>query len=165
MFRRKKVFLAVLILVLIILGVIIGVWVAGSGHDESAPSGYSAVYMAQGNIYFGKLHWFPSLHLSDALVLQQTAAANSQQSGLSLVPFKNAFWGPVGDIYLNQAQVVFWAPIRSDSQVAQVIANPSLLLQNQPAAQQQMQQQIPPTTTPPTDTNGTPPPTSGSVKK
>ena len=140
MAKYKKAFFILLVVVLLVLGIVIGLWVAGNhqNSDGSADSGYSAVYMAQGAIYFGKLSWFPTPHMSDVLVLQQGSAENGQPSGVSLVPFKNAFWGPVGDVYLNQAQIVFWAPIRSDSQVAQVLANPSLLVQQNQTGQPTM---------------------------
>ncbi len=148
MLKKKTVFFVVLVLVLVVVGVVIGVWVAGGTKDGARPSGYAAVYMTNGTVYFGKIHTFPSFRLSEALVLQQGAAANGQQSGLSLVPFKSAFWGPVGDMYINKSQMVFWAPIRSDSQVAQVLADPSLLLQNQnQQGMTQNQPSVPPPTT------------------
>jgi len=130
MFKNKKLFIVlffVILVVLIGLGVWIGMAVVGNRTaDPSAPSGYTAVYMTSGDIYFGKLHWFPREYLSDALYVVRSTG-QSGQAQLGLATFKSAFWNPVGDIYLNPAQILFTAPLRNDSQIVAAIQNPALL--------------------------------------
>ncbi len=137
MTNRFKVLLMLLVVVLVVVGVWVGLLVAGG---KGAASSYTAVYLASGDIYFGKLYWFPSPKLVDAWLLQRSVDQQNQPQ-LGLVPFKNAFWKPQGDIYLNSKQILFWAPVAADSQVATALANPQAVQQQM---QQQQQQQQPP---------------------
>lgn len=141
--RRTAVLLVVLVIVLVGLGVWIGTELMGS-KSASSPSPYTAVYLASGDIYFGRLSMFPRPKLSDAWFLQRGVNQQNQPQ-LGLVPFKSAFWGPTGDIYLNPQQVLFWAPVAEGSQVAQSLENPQAYQQaeQQQLLQQQQQSQAP----------------------
>ena len=124
MFTKNKILIAVLVVVLV--GV--GVWL---GQNLNKPSGdsaskYSVVAMANGEIFFGKLSWFPKLHLTNAWVLQQTRDENDQAQ-LGVVPLSSALWKPVSEIYLNPEQVVSWAKLSKDSQMVQAFENPTSL--------------------------------------
>lgn len=114
----------VVIIVLIGLGIWIGVSFISSSSNPSAASPYSAVFLTTGDIYYGKLSWFPNPHITDAWVLQQVKGANGQTQ-LGVVPFTSSFWGPVNEIDLNPNDIVFWTRLRNDSQLAQALANPS----------------------------------------
>ncbi len=76
--------------------------------------GYSAVYMVSGDIYFGKLSSFPSLTLADAYTLQRN---QDEQTPFTLVKFKDAFWGPAGDISLNEDSVLWIAELDVNSPI------------------------------------------------
>jgi hypothetical protein len=140
MFQNKKLtffLLLVLVIVLIAVGVWIGLSLVGSrGNNANTPSPYTAVYMVSGDIYFGKLSWFPRLHLADAWYLERTTDA-SGKTQVGVAPLTSAFWGPVGDIYINSQSVLFYAPVKNGSQLVQAIENPSTV------QQQTGQQQVP----------------------
>jgi len=131
MLKNKKLSIGLFLLALVVLvgaGVWIGMAVVGGNRaaDPAGNSGYSAVYMVSGDIYFGKLHSFPQPYLSDALYVTRSTN-KSNQTQLGLASFKSAFWNPVGEIYFNPSQVLFTAPLRNDSQIVAAIQNPSLL--------------------------------------
>lgn len=122
---NKKSFL-VIIVVVVVLFVAVGVWIGVrlGRVNVDGPSPYSAVYLVTGDVYFGKLSWFPSARLDDAWLLQRTVGADGQAQ-FGLVPLSSAFWGPVGTVYLRREQVVFWTRLTNASQVAQALQNPA----------------------------------------
>lgn len=130
----KKTFFAFLIIAaaLIILGAFIGIAVViVRKANPAAPSEYSAVYLTTGDIYFGRLDWFPWPRIKNAWVLQRPAAAGGQ---FTVAPLNTAFWKPVDEIYLNPNQIVLWTRLRQDSGLLNYFNNPSLLGQGPPLA-------------------------------
>lgn len=127
MLKNKKSFIVLFIAVFVILvclGIWIGIEITGSrSAGTSAPSGYTAVYMTSGDVYFGKLHWFPKPYLADALYITKTPGQDGQMQ-FGLAAFKSVIWGPTGDIYFNPLQVLLTAPLRNDSPIVQEIENP-----------------------------------------
>lgn len=136
MASKKTIFvvLVVVVVLLVGLGVWLGVSVFNAQASPSGPSPYSAVYLTTGEIYYGKLSWFPSPRLTDVWFLQAGAQNAQGKSQLAITPFKSAFWGPVDEIYLNAKQIIFWTNLRNDSQLAQALANPSSLQQQSAAS-------------------------------
>jgi hypothetical protein len=132
----KKYFWPLVIAVILAaaLGLFVGRYVFGMGSSgDPLASPYAAVYLSTGDIYYGKISWTPAPHLTDVWYLQKSAASNGAiQYGIE--PFKTAVWGPVDEIYFNQANVIFWTYLASTSPVVQAIENPSLF--------QQMEQQL-----------------------
>ena len=126
MSKLNKILLIIVIVLLIALGVVL-YWQRG-GFQES----YWAVYLDTGDIYFGKLHRFPKLSLSDVWFLQR----NNQdaQNPFSLAKLEQAFWGPEDKIYLNEKNIVWKAKLRKESQVLQSIKS-SAAVQSQPSQQ------------------------------
>lgn len=135
MTKRFSVLLVVLIVVLVVVGIWVGSLISGA---KGGASGYTAVYLVSGDVYFGRLSWFPWPKLTNAWFLQRSVDQQNQPQ-LGLAPFTSVFWGPSGDVYLNPKQILFWAPIKADSQVAKGIDNPASLQQQVPP-----QGQIPP---------------------
>ena len=130
MLKNKKLLVVIFFIVVIIL-IGLGVWIAvefmgSSSSNPAAPSGYTAVYMVSGDVYFGKLHSFPKPYLSDVLYITRNTGQNGQVQ-LGLASFKSVSWAPVGDIYFNSNEVLFTAPLRNDSQIVAAIQNPALL--------------------------------------
>ncbi len=123
----KKLIIVLIIVVVVVLGV--GVWLGIKflgPKNPAGPSEYSAVYLSTGDIYFGKLDWFPWPRMTDVWFLQRSVDQQNQTQ-IGVAPFPSAFWKPIDEIYLNPKQVVFWTSLRNDSQVAQALANPSAL--------------------------------------
>lgn len=120
--RKLLLFLA---LVVLLIGV--GIWVGTSFRSASADlSPYSAVYFETGDVYFGKLSWFPHPMLTGVWFLQRSVDAQNQPR-VDVVPFTSAFWGPTDALYLNSKKVIFWARLRAESDIARALANPSLI--------------------------------------
>ena len=126
MLKKIIIFLVILLVVLIVVAVWIVSWL---GRPSTlAPSPYSEVHLSTGDIYFGKLSWFPSPHLTNVWLLQRGVDAQNQQQ-LSFVKFSNAFWGPIDRIELNPKQIMFWTRLQKDSATAKAFENPSSLPQ------------------------------------
>lgn len=130
------------LIILVIALVLVGVWLAMmlTKPDSERSSGYSAVVLSTGDVYFGKLGWFPWPNLKKVYLLQQGMDAQNQPQ-VGLVPFTNAFWGPTDQIFLNPREIVFWANLKKDSQVARNLNNPQVAIPQQMPAQ--VQQQVP----------------------
>ncbi len=110
MFKKihwKGLILTLVVLIFLIVGISIGVWF---GRAASGESDYSAVYMNTGDMYFGKLSWWPQPHLTDVWLLQRGVDSKNQPQ-TAVAPFKNAFWSPAGVVYLNRQNIVWWAPV------------------------------------------------------
>lgn len=152
---NKKLILMFGVLLVAILGV--GVWLGVSMNGQSAAgaSAYSQVVMSNGDVYFGKLSWFPTPKLTDVWVLQRSMDGQNQPQ-LGVSQFSKALSGPVGDLYLNQASIISWAPLRNDSQFVQAFINPSAVQQASQPTQPQGPSALPP---------GFPPSTPSSSKR
>ena len=136
--KSRIVLFIVAVVVVIVLAVWAGIMIAGNfmGNNTNTLSPYSAVYLSSGDIYFGKLSWFPSPHLTDVWYLQRSQGQNNQVQ-VSVQPFTSVFWGPSNELSLNSKNIIFTTRLMNSSQVVQAIENP------QAAAAQQQGQQIP----------------------
>ncbi|MBU6500209.1 MAG: hypothetical protein KGJ89_00010 [Patescibacteria group bacterium] len=131
----KKLISVLILVVVVFIGV--GVWLGIkylAPKNPAGPSEFSAVYLSTGDIYFGKLDWFPWPRMKNVWFLQRTVDQQNQAQ-LGVAPFASAFWGPVDEVYLNPKEIVLWTSLRNDSQLAQALANPSALKQAQPVNQ------------------------------
>jgi ABC-type antimicrobial peptide transport system permease subunit len=117
----------IFIIILILLGVGIGVFIS-SKISGALPKKYVAVYLVTGDIYFGKIKWFPYPQLSDVVLLQRT-----QDQGLTVDRFSNAVWKPQEPMRLSKDKIVFWTYLSSESPIVAFIEN-KLATQQQPQA-------------------------------
>jgi hypothetical protein len=122
--KSSKIFVfAVIVIVVIALAVWAGFVIAGMQAGATNPSGaspYSAVYLTSGDIYFGKLSWFPSPHMTDVWYVTR----NQGQSGetqLGIAAMKSVFWGPSDEVNFNAQDILFWTRLENSSQVVQAI--------------------------------------------
>jgi len=84
---------------------------------------YSVVYLSTGEIYIGKLSYFPKLTLTDAYLLQVLKdPSDSTKNTFQLAPLSEALWSPER-IYLNREQVIFSGPMNESSKAFQAIKN------------------------------------------
>lgn len=102
---------------------------------------YWAVHLDTGDLYFGKLSYFPKLSMSDAYLLQRNA--QDSQNPFSVSKFSNAFWGPEERIYINRERIVWKTKLKSDSQIVNFIKNPQSDQPAQNPVSQQPVQMIP----------------------
>jgi hypothetical protein len=122
----NKILLGIIIVLVLVLCVVI-YW-----QKVGFESPYWAVYMDTGDLYFGKLSWFPRFSLSDVYYLQRNP--DDQQNPLSLSKFTGAFWGPEDRIYLNEKNIVWKVKLKKDSPVANFIKNPTAQVEPAPAS-------------------------------
>ncbi len=108
-----------------------GLFPGGSGGNSSAQS-WQAVFLTNGQVYFGKLSSqnsnYAILHNIYYLQLAQapqpdTSKDTSQQTQVSLVKLGNELHGPVDLMRINRDQILFIEDMKSDSKVVQAINN------------------------------------------
>ena len=141
--------LGALIVVLGVLGFLFRdkLFATDKGTDKAVmtakASGYQAVFLSNGQVYFGKIESPSSdyVTLKDIYYLQvtQPPLQGSQQQGqqtqtqaqpqLSLVKLGNELHGPVDEMKINRDQILFYEDMKEDAKVMQAIkeykANPT----------------------------------------
>ncbi len=99
---------------------------------------YVAVYLSTGDIYYGKLSYFPTLKLINPWFIQKT-----QDGQLALSRFSDAVWKPESEIVIARDKVVFIAKLDKTSPVIDAIDGKQSAVQQQQQGQQtQPQQQV-----------------------
>lgn len=169
------VILAIVLLVFVIAGVLFrdrlfpSQTKSDTAMEQGESSGYQAVFMSNGQVYFGKLSGMTASYATlndiyylqvttpptgDASQLNQQQAAAQQQ--LQLVKLGEELHGPVDQMKINRDQILFYEDMKEEGKVMQAIReyqkNPNAANRQQntppaqaPAAQQQQ--------TPATNTN------------
>jgi hypothetical protein len=149
----KNIMLA-LIIIFVVACAIAWAWIGVlNAESPQGPSGYTAVYLTSGDVYFGKFSWLPQPHMADAWYLNRTAGTNGETQ-LSVVPFDDAAWGPTGEIDFNPAQILFTAPIGNGSGLLPSLKGAAPSSPSEPQTQ-------PPATPPPSASSTPAPSTNG----
>lgn len=158
--------LAVVVIVIVVLGVLFRDKLMNKGGSAAAGknSGYQAVFLTNGQVYFGKIGKDDKdyMTLSDIFYLQvvtpplqgsqQTEQTSQQQ--ISLVKLGNELHGPADSMHVNRSQVLFYEDLKSDGQVVKAIEaykqnpNGTTSAATTPTTQTQTQQTQTTTTTP-----------------
>lgn len=98
-------------------------------------SDYSAVFLTNGQVYFGKINTLSDkeISISDIYYLQvnqqqslqpgQASASASGQPEISLVKLGNELHGPNDRMRINHDQVLFTESLKSDSKVVKAIGD------------------------------------------
>lgn len=91
---------------------------------------YSAVFLTNGQVYFGKIKKQTSdqIDLGEVFYLQsekQSADAKVQQKepAMTLVKLGQELHGPTNEIFINRSQVLFYENLRDDSKIVEAIKN------------------------------------------
>lgn len=107
----------------------------GSANEASQINSkeYQAVFLTNGQVYFGKLKTLNSQYvkLTDIYYLQaketvqpkQKDNSTSQDNNVQLVKLGNELHGPEDAMQINKDQVVFWENLKKDGKVTQAIDN------------------------------------------
>ena len=133
--KKKTIFwVVVAAVVVIVIILVLSLW-AREEKTEMKSSGITAVYMTTGDIYFGKMDWFPWPRLKNVWYIQRGVDAK-QQPQVSLAPFKEVFWTPIGEIRLNPKEIIFWTMVKDGSEMAKALKDPEAFRQSQQAAYQ-----------------------------
>lgn len=82
---------------------------------------YMAVYLDTGEVYFGKLQYFPRLEMHDVFAIQ--TVVNPERPDLptaQIVPLSDSLWGPE-KLILNRDKIVFMGKVGDNSDVMKAI--------------------------------------------
>lgn len=160
------VILAVVLLVFVVAGVLFRDRLfpsqkTESGQEMGVSSGYQAVFLSNGQVYFGKLSGMTATYatLKDIYYLQVTTPPTTdasqlnqqqaqQQQQLSLVKLGQELHGPVDEMKINREQILFYEDIREDGRVMQAIREYQKSPKKDDSSQNNSQNQAPQTTTP-----------------
>lgn len=127
---RKKSYSWLWIVVVFILVVAGAIWwyrssVLNTGEDktEIGTGKYQAVFVDNGQVYFGKLNKSGDdfFQLTDVFYLQAGTIGLDQTSNLSLVKLGNEAHGPEDKMQINKDHVLFIEDMKSDSKVVKAI--------------------------------------------
>ena len=118
----------IVVLILIVVGAIWWYRSTGllgnsdQGSESSIGSGeYQAVFLDNGQVYFGKLKTGNDFYeLTDVFYLQ-TGSAGVDQASLSLLKLGNEAHGPEDKMQINKDHVLFIEDMKSDSKVVSAI--------------------------------------------
>ncbi len=118
-------------------GVIIGfrIWNTKSIISEIKKDKYQAVFLTNGQVYFGKVDQiigdFVKMREIYYLQVQQTvqpkdpakSTTEAQNQQLSLAKLGGELHGPEDTMYIDRGQIIFWENLKDDGKVVQAIKN------------------------------------------
>lgn len=105
-----------LVLVLVVLGITYFGW---KSYTQSTM--YSVVYLQTGEIYVGKLSFFPKTTLRDPYILRVTKdEKDPKKNNFQLSPLKETVWN-TKSLTLNKSHVVFYGLLDKNSQAAKAL--------------------------------------------
>ena len=124
--KNKSLKIVFIVLVsLVVLGIVVGAIFSFVRRP------YMAVYLATGDIYFGRVSVFPRVTIQDPWFFRR-----AEDGSVSLERFSDAVWMPEDVIKINRDQIVFMARISENSQVIAMMEG-----RVSPQQQQQLQPQ------------------------
>lgn len=129
--RSKKLWWGIGVALVVLAVVMCMVMWKGMGTRMPASDRYQAVFMNNGQVFFGKLKNVQGTYMrleksyytkkqdlpADATAEQKAAVANN----VSLVKVGDEVYGPENIMMIRSDQVLFWQDLKSDSKVAKAI--------------------------------------------
>lgn len=122
-----------IIAVVIIVVLALGAWFAWSSMSgDAAVKGneYQAVFLTNGQVYFGKVSDINGgyVKLTDIYYLQvqqsvqpDSKSSSNNNSQVSLAKLGSELHGPEDAMYISRQQVLFWENLKNDGKVVQAI--------------------------------------------
>lgn len=120
----------------ILLAISASAWGKFSAKSLVKENQYQAIFLDNGQVYFGKLSSVNSgmVRLTDIFYLQveqqiqpdQDSADGSSEDAspqISLAKLGNELHGPEDEMFINRDKIVFWENLKDDGQVVQAINN------------------------------------------
>ncbi|MCL4406048.1 MAG: hypothetical protein M1586_01695 [Patescibacteria group bacterium] len=114
----KKATKYIIAAIVIVVFVCLGMWL----WPLTSWANYYAVAIETGDVYFGKLSYFPCLQLRDVWYLRQTG---NQENPYSVVKFTDLRWSPEDRLILNREHVIWTVRLDRSGQVAAFLKNPT----------------------------------------
>ncbi len=133
--KMPWVILGIVVVVLIVLGVLFrGSLFKGKGDalkssdTAGKASGYEAVFLTNGQVYFGKLSdaYGEYVTLKDIYYLQVgpaqgSGAATSSPQNIQLVKLGQELHGPTDEMHISRAQILFYEDLKNEGNVVSAI--------------------------------------------
>lgn len=135
--KRTWITVAILVVVALIIAAVIVMWFARPAGGDAAiqRDKYQAVFLTNGQVYFGKLGNTGGeyMQLSDVYYLQvdqnvqgtgegeQAEEATDEKSNVSLAKLGGELHGPEDAMQINRDQVLFWENLTDNSKVVSAI--------------------------------------------
>lgn len=135
----KKISILICVIIALVLVIVFFPKIAANLFNKNAvqSSEYQAVFLANGQVYFGKISQTENTYvvLTDIYYLQannqlQTTSSPDSKNGtttpppssqMSLVKLGNELHGPEDAMYINRDQILFFENLKSDSRVVAAI--------------------------------------------
>lgn len=128
--------LVAIAIAMIVIAILIGmIAFRGTGGVSQFPKKdqYQAVFLTNGQVYFGKLKGLGGAYvkLQDVYYIQsqnpqqgaQSTPQPSPGTNLSLVKLGNEIHGPDAEMQIGSDQILFWENLKNDSKVVEAIKN------------------------------------------
>lgn len=140
--KRKSKWHRVILLVIVLIAVV-GFWSWEDLQNNNPPTAYSAVFLSNGQVYFGKMvrHTGDEIILNDVYYLQvsqgnmeggiNTVQETLTEPSFSLVKLGQELHGPTDELFINTYHVLFYETLRDDSNVVQSIEDNSSVIKRQ----------------------------------
>lgn len=113
-------------------------WFVWSSSSKGADAGidsskYQAVFLTNGQIYFGDLHayndeylrlttgYYPQAKTTDAENSEKTTSPTANASGIQLIRLGDEVYGPENEIFISKKQILHYENLKPDSKVSQLI--------------------------------------------
>jgi len=113
MIKKDKIVYVILAIIIVILVVIISWQILGKKS-----SSYYAIFLNNGNMYFGQLERFSRYTLINPYFLTVT---EDPENPFIIQRFRDAFWGPSQKVNFNPQNVIWISKLNSDSPVISYI--------------------------------------------
>jgi len=132
MVSRKGGFRLIITIILVILAIIV-LWVVCARVAAPKTEGYQAVFLSNGQVYFGKISKLNHMYveLNDIYYLQLRKPLQTQeppaegeataQSKLTLMKLGKEIHGPKDEMIINRKHVLFIENLKDDSKVVEAI--------------------------------------------
>lgn len=131
--KRTRRFVSTLMAILLALLIAGLLWKAVSGVEKPQPDRYQAVFLDNGQVFFGKLkntagpylkleksYYTQNQKLPENATEEQKAATSNN---VSLVKFGKEVYGLDDTLMIRAEQVLFWQNLRTDSKVSKAMDN------------------------------------------
>lgn len=133
--RSKKGLIWTIAIAVIVIALSVGGWLVWSNAKSGATgvdsSRFQAVFLVNGQIYFGKLSDFneKSFKLTNIYYpqAQNTEGENADATtpdasgGIQLIRLGDEVHGPESEMYISKEQILYYENLKSDSKVSQLI--------------------------------------------
>lgn len=133
--RSKKGLVWTIVIAVLVIALAVGGWFvwsqsknSGTGIDTSR---YQAIFLVNGQVYFGKLSDFneKSFKLTSIYYPQAQSTGDEEESstqnngsgGIQLIRLGDEVHGPESEMFVSKEQVLYYENLKSDSKVSQLI--------------------------------------------